>query len=139
MAILTNDGLDFFTRYGLGITTTPFTLAVRLFTNNIVVGVSSVTADFIECALAGYAVRLLVPSTWAGSTTAGLSQYGYPQLTWSFPAYGGPPVTIYGYFVTVSTTSKTLWCDVGTPAYNVPLAGGALNLTLSFNDANLPG
>jgi hypothetical protein len=138
MAVITNDGLDFFTRYGLGITTAGFTLSLRLFINAATPSVSSITASFAECTLAGYAPITLIPSSWIGVTAGGLSQYGYPQQTWIFPSYIGPPQTIYGYFVTVSTTARTLWCDVGIPSYPVPLGGGSLNLTLSFNDANLP-
>lgn len=137
MAILTNDGLNWFARYGLGISTTGFTLTARLFVNNFTPSVSSVTADFTECTIPSYVAVALVPSSWSGSSSGGLGQFAYPQLTWNFSAYAGPVQTLYGYYVTESVASKTLWADIGTPSYPVPLAGGQLNLTITFNDANL--
>lgn len=104
---------------------------VRLYTNIVSIGPATLTADFDECLLSGYAMQLLVASSWTGGVAGEVATYVYPTLTYSFAAYAGPTVTIYGYYVTDPATGITLACEPFAPAYPVPLTGGAITLDLT--------
>jgi hypothetical protein len=136
VAIFTNAGLDGLNQYILGLANVGPIYTVRLYVNNVVFQLTSVTAVFTECTLPGYAAIALNPLLWVGGTVAGLTTYTYPTLTWTFTPFAGPAQTVFGYYVT-DQTGSTDWGETAAVGFTVPITGGQLLLTPSWLDQNL--
>lgn len=134
MALWTNQGLYDSTRAYLAGGTVPSYTAL-LFTTDTPPSVVSVPADFVDCALPGYARRPLAPGTWSLSVAGGLVTSTYPTLTWTFGANAGG-TTIYGFMVlnVAGGGSRTGWGERFAAPYAVPAAGGTLTVDLSDYD-----
>ncbi len=96
-ALWTNEGINHAALQFLGVDAFS-TLTLRLFVNNHTPAVTDTNGDYTECTLAGYAGVALTPGTWTGGTAAGLADYDYPAITFTFSAYAGG-TTIYGYYL----------------------------------------
>jgi hypothetical protein len=136
MALFTNDGLDSINRYVLGLNF-GFDMTIRLYVNNYVPTLTSALVNFTECTSGGYSAYFINPTLWSGGTVAGITTYTYPQQTWTFTAYSGPPVLVYGYFVTYDAAGIVVFAEASAVPFNVPLAGGQILLTPSWIDENL--
>jgi len=125
-AVWLNGGIDYLTQVFLNITAQQ-NLTLRLYTNNHAPIVTDTWSAFTECTLSGYAAVTFTPGTWSGSTSAGLSSYSYPAVSFTFNPYAGG-TTIYGYAVTIPGITAVLADLLGT-AYAVPTGGGIVQIT----------
>jgi hypothetical protein len=136
VAIFTNNGLDGKTRYVLGLTLVPPVFTVRLFVNNVVFALTTLTINLTECTLPGYDSVTLDGTNWTGGTAGGLSNYNYPTITWTFTPFAGPAQTIFGYFVT-DQGGTTWWGETSSSPFNVPISGGQVTLLPGWLDQNV--
>lgn len=82
-------------------------LKLHLFTNNYTPVASSVLSNFTECADASYAAVALTPGSWSITNVSGVATASYPLQTFSFTS----SATIYGYYVTDTSTTKVVWAE----------------------------
>lgn len=122
-----NTGLNEIARYVAGLQHDPFRQRVRLFTNDVTPDASTVVADLTECTLAGYTPLVLENYTFTGGITS-VVEYHLPVLFFTFSAYAGPPVTIYGAYSTNIANTLLWWTKLRLTPYTVPLIGGAYGI-----------
>lgn len=94
----------------LGVTT-PGNQILKLFVNNYTPIDATLASDLTEMSTLGYAAKALTKTAWvntAGATGA-VNNGAYATQTWTFTA--GTAVTVYGYFVTDTTTGLLLWAE----------------------------
>jgi len=103
-----------------------------LYTNNVVPAVDMTLAAITECALAGYARQIPVGATATISINGSEELVTYLPLTFNFAAYAGPQVSIYGWFTIESVTNVLSGLRALSVPYAVPLAGGAVVVTLTI-------
>lgn len=112
----------------LGVTT-PGNQILKLYVNNYTLVDGTVAADLTEMSTLGYASKTLTKTSWV--TTAGSAGQpatsAYAQQTWTFTA--GTPVTVYGYFVTDTTTGLLLWAEAFSAAKVVQNNGDQIIIT----------
>lgn len=138
MAIFVDDGLEDINLLILQ-QTSVISFTLRLYVNNYVIALTSVTANFVEAgAVAGYAPFMFNPTDWVTGVVAGIFTATYPAITFTFTAYSGSPYTIYGYYVTNPVTGNTIWGETAVVPYTIPLTGGSLTLYPTWVDQNLP-
>jgi len=81
-------------------------LMVRLYVNDHAPADGDLAADYQEMERVGYAPIALEPAAWR--LTAGLPALAVqPAVEWIF--LDGPPVTVYGYFMTWRDTGRLAW------------------------------
>ena len=130
--VFMNAGLDKLTQIILR-KLTAVDYKVHLYVNNLTPLVTSVIGDFTECTLAGYAAASLTGGNWTGSTTGGVATYNYPAIAYTFSAYAGG-TTIYGYYVSDSSSTYAIWAELFGTSFAVPAGGGELDLSLQWVD-----
>jgi hypothetical protein len=135
-AIVVNDGLDQVARRLLGLQVGAPALYLGLFANNVPIAVGTRLADLAEIIAPGYAGVPLTIANWAGGTNAGLSQYSYPVVTFTFTAGAPAGTQVFGYFVSETTTELLMWAENLPVAFPVLPAGGTLSVTLVWQDKN---
>src|SRR5438046_2667618 len=99
---------------------------LRLFTNNLTPGESTVLADVTEATAAGYARITLAGASWTTTQVAGTTTAVYSQQTFTFTT----AVTVYGYYVTtIEGTPRLLWLERFTSApFQLPPGGGQVSI-----------
>lgn len=106
---------------------------LRLFTNNVTPGKSSVLSDFTETTTSGYAPYTMSGSSWTTTSSGGVNSAVYSEHTFSFTT----GATIYGYYVTtIEAIPKLLWVErFSTAPYTLPSGGGeiAISPSITFN------
>lgn len=112
-------------RYILGLTT-PGNKILRLYTNSTPPSDSTVLGSLTEPdGASGYNVHTLYGSSWTvAQDGAGVTTALYTELAFNFTT----GATIYGYWVT-STTSDLCWVEQfnGAP-YQLPVTGGQISV-----------
>ncbi len=103
-----------------------------LYTNNIVPGVDMTLAALTECVLVGYARQIPAGGTATITINGDQELVTYLPLTFTFAAYAGPQITIYGWFTVESVTSLLSGLRPLSVPFPVPLAGGNLVVTLTI-------
>lgn len=100
-------------------------IILRLYTNNYTPVAASTSANFTECAIAGYSAKTLSRASWSTPTTNvyGKAEMSYAVQTFSFTASG----TIYGYYV-VTASNVLLWAEMFSSARSVN-SGDSLAVT----------
>jgi len=93
---------------------------IRLFTNPVTIGPSSVAADFLEATFPGYAAVLSSGWTFPSSEATGRAATSANQVLFT-RASNGSPAQIYGYFVT-DGMGNLLWAETD-PNGPVPFNG----------------
>lgn len=107
-------------------------LAIRLFTNNLVPDESTSIGSMNECTTAGYPTNgiTLTGSSWTVATDGGtgVTTASYGSQTFTLTA----AASIYGYYVTDSGASPTtvFWVErfSGAP-FTLPSGGGTISVT----------
>lgn len=104
---------------------------VRLFTNNLTPGKSTVLADVTESTEAGYSAITLTGANWTVASSAGTNSAVYSAQTFSYTT----GVTVYGYYVTTTEgTPKLLWLErFSVSPFVLPSDGGEIVITPRFN------
>lgn len=96
--------------FTLGVTV-PGNQILRLFVNNIAPADAHTAASYTEMSTLGYASKTLTKTSW--TTVAGadgaVATSTYATQTWTFTA--GTPVTVYGYYITDTTSGLLLWAE----------------------------
>lgn len=114
-------------------------LTLKLFSNNVVPGPLSVTADFTEVTGGGYANKPLTFANWGiVSGTPSIATYNAAQ-TWTFTGVTNAPGTIYGYYVIRVSDSLLMWAErftVGAVPV-VPILGSIITITPVFTGGSV--
>jgi len=103
---------------------------LRLFTNNLTPGKSTVIADVTEATAPGYVPYTMVGSSWTTTSNLGVNSAVYSEQTFAFTT----GVTIYGYYVTtIEGTPRLLWVErFSTAPYTLPAGGGEIAISPRF-------
>jgi hypothetical protein len=104
---------------------------LRLFTNNLTPGKSTVLGDVVEAEPStGYTSHLMPGGDWTTTSSGGVNMASYNEHTFSFTN----GITVYGYYVTtIEGTPKLLWIERFTTApYVLPSGGGEISITPRF-------
>jgi hypothetical protein len=112
----------------LGVTV-PGNQILRLYVNNVTPDDASTAGTFTEMSTLGYASKTLTKTSWV--TVAGSSGQPatstYAQQTWTFTS--GTPVTVYGYYITDTTSGLLLWAELFSAAKVVQNTGDQILIT----------
>ena len=104
---------------------------LRLYTNNLTPGKSTVIGDITEATEAGYAAIVLAGPSLTIATSLGVNTASYALQTFTFTE----AVTAYGYYVTTQD-DDLLWVEKFSDGpYTLPSEGGQMAVTpkLNFN------
>ena len=112
--------------FALGVAT-PGNQIFRLFVNNITPALTDTAATYREMSTLGYAAISLNKASWVQTATGGIDSSGQAQITWTFTA--GTAVTVYGYFVTDTTTGLLLWSELAPSPTVVQNTGDQIKIT----------
>lgn len=74
-------------------------LTLKLFTNNITPGTTTVVGDLTEAAGGGYAAITLTNGSWTVSSVTTPRQAAYAQQTFTFTGALTSTATVYGYYI----------------------------------------
>jgi len=74
-------------------------LTLKLFTNNITPGTTTVVGDLTEAAGGGYAAITLTNGSWTVSSVTTPRQATYAQQTFTFTGALTSTATVYGYYI----------------------------------------
>lgn len=137
VSVLNNSMIDKRAKYTLDkIPATP-SLKLRLFVNNHTPTYADLESDYTQCSAAGYGPQALTGSNWTGGVSAGLADYTYPTVTFTFTAGGGQ--TVYGHYVTDETDNTVAWAELWDTPFAIPSGGGSVSVTLEWKDEECPG
>lgn len=106
---------------------------LKLFTNDYTPVEGTVIGNLTECAVTGYAQKLLTGTvsggTWVISTLTNITTASYAQQEF-LPTTA---VSCYGYSVTNSAGTTLLWAERFTGApFTLPAGGGSIKVTLNL-------
>ena len=110
----------------LGVST-PGNQILRLFVNNVVPAIGDVAATYTEMSTLSYASKTLTKTSWSVAPSSGIAAATYAQQTWTFTA--GTAVTIYGYYITDSTSGLLLWSEAFATPKVAQYSGDQLLIT----------
>lgn len=105
---------------------------LRLFSNNLTPGKTTVLADVTEAtAPTGYVPITLTGTSWTTSSANGINSVSYAEQAFTFTT----GVTIFGYYVTTNeVTPKLLWIErFSTAPYTLPSGGGEIAVSATLN------
>jgi hypothetical protein len=136
VAIFTTLGLQDKLNYLLGITGA-FPLELNLYVNVYTVTYATLITDVTRIDLSLASPVSLVPSSWVLVSTIGLATATYSPILFTFPAYSGPLVTVYGYYIRNTADNVLIAGETAVTGYPIALTGGQLLLTPTWLDANL--
>lgn len=105
-------------------------LECLLYVNNHTPALPDDNGDFTICSAGGYADVTLIGADWSGSTTAGVADYTYPAITFTFSDDGGGQ-TIYGVLIRDVVGDASMAGLLGTP-FEIPENGGTLVVNLEY-------
>lgn len=106
------------------------TQTLRLFVNNYTPVEGSVAGSFTEMSTCGYSAIALARASWSIASAAGVTTASFAQQTFTFTA--GGPTTVYGYYVTETTSGVLLWAELFSSAQTVQYTGDTIKITPKF-------
>lgn len=102
---------------------------LRLYTNNVSPGKSTVIGDLTEATEAGYSAITLTGTSWTIATSLGVNSATYALQTFTF----SEAVTAYGYYVTTQD-DELLWVErFSDGPYVLSSDGGNMAVTPKVN------
>lgn len=104
---------------------------LRLFTNNLTPGKSTVLGDIVEAeSETGYTSHLMPGGDWMTTSSGGVNTASYYEHIFSFTS----EITVYGYYVTtIEGTPKLLWLERFTSSpFVLPSGGGEISIFPRF-------
>jgi hypothetical protein len=102
---------------------------LRLYTNVITPNIEDDATLYTECALSGYSPIAFMDLAWTTRRRSNVVRKNVETLTYTFPSYAGPLVTVYGSYVTLDASFPAmLYADQFSAPFPVPLAGGAFDV-----------
>lgn len=98
---------------------------LRLYTSNTTPAETDTAATYTEDVAAGYAAITLTGASWV-ITEGAPSDASYAQQTFTYTAAS----SVYGYFVTRTTSGRIAWAErfAGAP-FVIPSGGGTIKVT----------
>lgn len=109
---------------------TPGDQILHLYVNNYTPVDGDTSASYTEMSTLGYAAKTLTKGSWTVAQNAGVAQATYADQTFTFTA--GTAVTVYGYYVTDTTTGTLLWAEKFGTALTVQYAGDQIIISPTF-------
>lgn len=106
---------------------TPGNQILRLYVNNITPGDTDVAATYTEMSTHSYAAKTLTKASWVIAQNAGVGEGSFAQQIYTFTV--APVVTVYGYYVTDSTTGLLLWSERFSSPKPVEFGGDQILIT----------
>jgi hypothetical protein len=110
---------------------------LELYTNNHAPDVADVAGDYIVCTAAGYDAETLLGASWAGGTSAGVSSYEYPVITFTMTDSGGGE-TIYGV-VMFDPSGNVVGAALLPTPFVIPPSGGTVTIALVWSNKQCAG
>ena len=106
--------------------TAPQNLVLHLYINNITPSDTDTTATYTEATFTGYAAITLTGASW-NAASLGVIAYSAQQ---TFTCSGASSNSVYGYYVTQTTSTILVWSerDVSAP-FTVAVVGDAVKIT----------
>lgn len=102
---------------------------LRLFTNNLTPGKTTVIGDITEASGSGYNNLSLSGGSWTIATADGTNSGTYAQQTFTLTG----AITVYGYYLT-TTSNQLLFAErFDTAPYVLPSDGGEILVNPKFN------
>jgi len=110
--------------------TAPQNLVLRLYQNNITPSDTDTTATYTEANFTGYAAITLTGATW-NAASGGTITYSAQQ---TFTCSGASSNSIYGYYVTQTTSTILAWSERDALApFAIANIGDAVKITPSIS------
>ena len=109
---------------------TPGDQILKLYVNDVTPADADVAATYTEMSTHGYAAKTLLKSGWTVVQNGGVGEGSQAAQTWTFTA--ATAVTVYGYFITDTTTGLLLWAERFTNAKVIQNAGDQIIVTPKF-------
>ena len=109
--------------------TSPSTLTLKLFVNDVVPGDADTAATYTEMSTLGYASKSLATATWAVAANGSVAQATYTAQTWTFTA--GAAVTVYGYYV-VGADTIIRWAERFDAPFSAQYTNDTITVTPQF-------
>jgi hypothetical protein len=109
-------------------------LVCQLFVNEWIPARNDVLTDYTLCTLPSYYPETLVPAAWIDVSQPPEATLAYPTISFTFGAYSGPNVSIWGYVVTNGPATVLVWAQGFAEAQSVPSLGTTLPLALVWTD-----
>jgi len=106
---------------------TPGGQMLKLYVNDVTPADADVAATYTEMTTHGYAAKTLLKSEWAVAQNGGVAEGSQAAQTWTFTAAAA--VTVYGYFITDTTTGLLLWAERFTNGKVIQNAGDQIIVT----------
>lgn len=119
-------------KFILGKEAAPTSQTLRLFKNNYTPSKNSVLSEITEVSESGYLPIVLSNSDWSIGTVSGSSYAASNAKTFNI----NENVIIYGYYVTININSveSLFWIEkFAGSAYEIPIGGGSISISLSLN------
>ena len=138
MDVLNNAAIDRLAKFVTGLTSTPPSLELHLFTSPWNMAADTIAANLVECSAPGYAPVPLNPANWVGSTTGGVATYQYPVVSLIFTGQGSPAQIVYGHWIGDSVTGDVLWGLTWLAPYTIPAGGSTIYLAPTWATQSCP-
>ena len=107
----------------------PANVKLHLYKTNVTPGKSDTVSTYTECDTgAGYAAVSLTGSSWTVATANGTTTASYAAQTFTFTS----GQSVYGYYVTDSTSTTVLWSEAFPSVFTIPSGGGSVTVTLNL-------
>ncbi len=107
---------------------TPQSQTLNLYVNNVTPAETDTAASYTAATGGGYAAISLAGASW--TYTSGTPSYGsYAQQTWTFTGALTTNPTIYGYYVTQTTSGAIMWAERFGTSFTPANNGDQLLLT----------
>lgn len=100
---------------------------LKLYVNNITPADADVAATYTEMSTHGYVAKTLLKANWTVAQNAGVAEAVQAAQTWTFTAAAA--VTVYGYFVTDTTSGLLVWSERFTTGKVIQFAGDQIIVT----------
>ena len=105
----------------------PTNLVLHLYSNDPTIAAALTTSTITEVGAGiGYAPITLVGTAWTTTTPGGLGTAVYSEVTFTFTT----AQSVYGYYVTSTSSSQLLWIErfSGAP-FTLPSGGGTIAIS----------
>lgn len=104
----------------------PTNVVLHLYSNDPSIVPGTTIGSIVEATGGGYAPITLVGTGWTTTTPGGLGTAVYSEVTFSFTT----AASLYGYYVTSTSSSTLLWIERFPSApYTLPSGGGSIGIS----------
>ena len=106
---------------------TPGNQILHLYLGDTPITDAVTTSSFTEMSTLGYAAKSLTKASWVVAQDNNVGLATYPEQTWTFT--GGATVSVYGYFITDTTTGVLLWAERFVQSKDILNVGDVIRVT----------